>query len=243
MENLIQDETISTYPPYSYEDSVTIVFLAGVHGVGKTTIATELASKLYQQGIDIYYLPERNYAPKGLIAQTEEFQRWYDKEMEYRVSSIKGLINPVSAFRPQILVVDRTATDVDCYTAKEDYADGTVVVEIANKLVYELRNYLEGFELYPHYNVNILCYNVTRPLDEVMTNLSERMEIQEFRKNWNETDETAWMKIRTMFFNVWARAGMLVRDLQDEKIYISTLNNKSVDLSVEEIMFDLEGTV
>jgi len=240
---VMAQDSVDKLSPYNYEDSMTIVFLAGVHGVGKTTVATELASQLYKQGIDSYYLPERNYEPRGMIAHTPEFQVWYEREMEFRVGSIKGLISPATIHRPQVLIIDRTATDVECYTLFEHFANLESVARVAHNLVMELREIADGFDNNPNYNVNILCYNVTRPLNDVMKSLAKRMEIQEFRKDWNETDEQNWVMIRTMFFNVWNRARTLLATLQDERIEIVTLNNKDITLSVEEIMFDLEGII
>ena len=232
------DEMQEVFHPMDMGEDNVLVFLCGVHGVGKTSRAKLLPDKFEEHQTEAYYIREMNRKPK-LKAGTPEFQAWYEKRMLWRDNSIMGQLNAMYN-RPEILIMDRIKQDVDVYSNFEKYNNKKYILELANDLVFELRQWAMFYEDKDDRNIHIYCILITRDVDDVMTSIKERMnEVgQEQRQGWEEDNKEKWLKLNELFKKVWMKAQLIVdsNTMFSSNIYILTHDNKNIEQSVEEIV-------
>ncbi len=140
-----------------------IIYISGVHGVGKTTVLDFVAGKLEACGNSVYVFPEMSYKPMIKIG-TVEFQIWFKKQIIAREPMIDALMAE-NTF--DYILLDRHLYDVDIYTAR---ILGELDIEIdlergrkyflltASKVTLEMRLNSRNDEFRDEWNENDLQY-------------------------------------------------------------------------------------
>lgn len=222
------------------EDHI-LVFLCGVHGVGKSSIAKLLPDLFSDIDVEAYYIREMNRKP-NLKAGTPSFQKWYAKRMEWRNNTIAGQLNPnAMSSRPEVLILDRIKQDVDVYSNIDRWNDMEYITELAHNLVYELRWWADYYRDDDRHNIHIYCYLIYREINDVMRSLFLRMaEAGEGQRiGWDETNRENWKKLDTLFREVWTKAQYIVENMQQyshDNIYIIMQKNNDIEQSAKSIV-------
>ncbi len=149
-----------------------VVFVSGVHGVGKSTVIQEVARRLEKAGQSVYVFPEMSYIT-DIPIQTMEFQIWFKKQITARDFMVNELQK--SNFFDYILV-DRAWYDIDIYTNRlKGYTDSYI-----------------GFSGQTYKRKYVL-------LTEEITPLLMRVQERNRQMDWNEDDVRYLQDIVRMF--------------------------------------------
>jgi len=237
---VLEDSNIDIRFPLDSSEDTVLMFLCGVHGVGKTSIAKRLPELFEEIGAEAYYIREMNRKP-NLKAGTPEFQEWYAKRMDWRDNSIAGQLNPFAMVRPEILIMDRIKQDVDVYTNIERWDDKEFITELAHDLVFELRQWADFYRDREGEFIHVYCFLIYRDVEDVMMSLRARMleAGQEQRKGWDEDNIDRWIKLYQLFKYVWVKAQYIVENMKEyshDNIYIILKKNDNIEQSAEDIV-------
>lgn len=188
-----------------------IIYISGVHGVGKTTIIKRLANALLVSGETVFVFPEFSFPPDIKIG-TMKFQRWYQKQMAIRETLVDFLYETKQV---DYILCDRHPIDVDIYTNRLLYLLNEPEIDIIGKIM----NYT--------YPSHVFHYVLHRDTINISEDVSKRLENEEHREQWNEEDIHYIFNIATRF-----------DDLEHQSA-ITFITNEDIEQTVEKILADI----
>jgi len=153
-----------------------VVYISGVHGVGKSTVITHLARRLEKGGSSVYVFPEMSYRPDIPIG-TLEFQIWFKKQIVIREILIDALLVNNSF---DYILLDRHLIDIDIYTSR-----------LTTDVLYDDTSL----------RVDAKIYILDAKVSEIIKRIQSRNG-EEFREEWNEGDTEYISYIAGAFLNL-----------------------------------------
>ena len=173
-----------------------VIFLDGVHGVGKTTVKNEVAKRLQNAGLRVYSFPEMSYYPDIEIGSLE-FQLWFKNDIAIRDEAIKHL---ETTGLVDVILVDRHYSSIELYTEYVKHGEEATVKWMFDNL-----------DLEPYH----ILIHLDRSNESIRASVKERIEREPHRAEWNEDDDDYLYKIKNLFYSV--RFSKWVKSIRADK--------------------------
>ena len=203
-----------------------IISLAGVHGVGKTTIF-DLFKKRMANNRKFKFFPERYRKIPPFPFGSADKQTAFRSEIHFLQQFIRrnrNIINYDRKYNGRIIILDRTPLCILIYSKSLN------LKEKDYNLIEDTYNSVEWKE-------NYVIYLVAEP-DTILRRIFQRGTIDKTRKEWNEYEKDYLVKILS-YYNQF-----LLSKPQDERVFVintEDLNQEQVLERIMELITELTG--
>ena len=203
-----------------------IISIAGVHGIGKTTIFNLLKKKLGDNN-KFKFFPERYIKIPPFPFGSNNKQIAFRSEIHFLQQLIrrnKNITNFDNKYNGRVVFLDRTSICVlvyskSLYLKEKDY-----------NLIHDMYKSVKWKEDYIVY--------LTAETDTILKRIIQRGSIDNTRKDWNEDDKKYLLEILS-YYNQFLSA-----KTQTKKVFTIDTNNLTAENVIEEIkniVIDLSG--
>ncbi len=203
-----------------------IISIAGVHGIGKTTIFNLLKKKLGDNN-KFKFFPERYIKIPPFPFGSNNKQIAFRSEIHFLQQLIrrnKNITNFDNKYNGRVVFLDRTSICVlvyskSLYLKEKDY-----------NLIHDMYESVKWKEDYIVY--------LTAETDTILKRIIQRGSIDNTRKDWNEDDKKYLLEILS-YYNQF-----LFSKTQTKKVFTIDTNNLTAENVIEEIkniVIDLSG--
>ena len=203
-----------------------IISIAGVHGIGKTTIFNLLKKKLGDNN-KFKFFPERYIKIPPFPFGSDNKQIAFRSEIHFLQQLIrrnKNITNFDNKYNGRVVFLDRTSICVlvyskSLYLKEKDY-----------NLIHDMYESVKWKEDYIVY--------LTAETDTILKRIIQRGSIDNTRKDWNEDDKKYLLEILSYYTQ------FLFAKTQTKKVFTIDTNNLTAENVIEEIkniVIDLSG--
>ena len=194
-----------------------IISIAGVHGVGKTTIFNLLKNGLGENN-KFKFFPERYKKIPPFPFGSENKQIAFRSEMHFLQQLIrrnKNITNFDNIYNGRVIILDRTPICVLVYS---------------KSLYLKEKDYNLIFDMYKSviWKEDYIIYLTAQP-ETILKRIIQRGSIDKIRKDWNEDDKKYLLEILS-YYNQF-----LFSEYQTKKVFTINTDNLTSDDVVEEI--------
>ena len=194
-----------------------IISIAGVHGIGKTTIFNLLKKSLGDNN-KFKFFPERYIKIPPFPFGSENKQIAFRSEIHFLQQLIrrnKNITNFDNRYNGRVIILDRTPICVliyskSLYLKEKDY-----------NLILDMYKSVKWKEDY-------IVYLTAEP-NTILKRIIQRGSIDKIRKEWNESDKEYLLKILSYYDQ------FLLSKTQAKKIFITDTDNLTTEEVVDEI--------
>ena len=200
--------------------------IAGVHGVGKTTIYLLLKKKL-EENKNIHFFPERLRANPPVPFGSKDKQIAFRSELHFLQQLIRrnrNISNFDNKYNGRIIILDRTPVCVLIYSKSLNLKlkDYNLILDMFNSVKWR-----EDYIIY-----------LTAEPDTILKRIIRRGSLEKIRREWNEEEKEYLLKIIS-FYNQF-----LLQKKEKNKIFIVNTENLTAEevlKEVAEIITELSG--
>jgi len=160
-----------------------VISLAGVHGVGKTTVFN-LLKKILKDNNKFKFFPERYVKKPPFPFGSSDKQIGFRSELHFLQQLIRrnqNIINFDNRYNGRIMVLDRTPLCVLIYSKSLNLKekDFTLILDTYNSIKWK---------------ENYIIYLTAKP-DVILKRIVQRGSLDKIRREWNEDDNNYLLKI------------------------------------------------
>jgi len=164
-----------------------VISLAGVHGVGKTTVFN-LLKKFLKDNNKFKFFPERYVKKPPFPFGSSDKQIGFRSELHFLQQLIRrnqNIINFDNNYNGRIIVLDRTPLCVLIYSKSLNLKekDFTLILDTYNSIKWK---------------ENYLIYLTAKP-DVILKRIIQRGSLDKIRREWNENDNNYLLTILTYY--------------------------------------------
>ena len=198
-----------------------VVSLAGVHGVGKTTIYNLLKKRL-EDNNKFKFFPERYKKIPPFPFGSADKQIAFRSEMHFLQQFIKrnqNIINFDKLYNGRIIILDRTPICVLIYSRSLN------LKEKDYRLIYDMFKSIKWRE-------DFIIYLSAQP-ETLLKRIIQRGSLEKIRREWNEYEKEYLLKILSYYEQM-----VLSREQSDNLFVVNTEN-----LSENDVIIKIEGLI
>jgi len=160
-----------------------VISLAGVHGVGKTTVFN-LLKKVFKDNNKFKFFPERYVKKPPFPFGSSDKQIGFRSELHFLQQLIRrnqNILNFDNNYNGRIIILDRTPLCVLIYSKSLNLKekDFTLILDTYNSIKWK---------------ENYIIYLTAKP-DVILKRIIQRGSLDKIRREWNEDDNNYLLKI------------------------------------------------
>jgi len=160
-----------------------VISLAGVHGVGKTTVFN-LLKKIFKDNNKFKFFPERYVKKPPFPFGSSDKQIGFRSELHFLQQLIRrnqNILNFDNNYNGRIIILDRTPLCVLIYSKSLNLKekDFTLILDTYNSIKWK---------------ENYIIYLTAKP-DVILKRIVQRGSLDKIRREWNEDDNNYLLKI------------------------------------------------
>lgn len=164
-----------------------VISLAGVHGVGKTTVFN-LLKKILKENNKFKFFPERYVKKPPFPFGSSDKQIGFRSELHFLQQLIRrnqNIMNFDNKYNGRIIILDRTPLCVLIYSKSLNLKekDFTLIIDTYNSIKWK---------------ENYIIYLTAKP-DVILKRIVQRGSLDKIRREWNEDDNNYLLKILTYY--------------------------------------------
>ena len=195
-----------------------VISLAGVHGVGKTTVFN-LLKKMLKENNKFKFFPERYVKKPPFPFGSSDKQIGFRSEIHFLQQLIKrnqNIVNFDNKYNGRIIVLDRTPLCVLIYSKSLNLKekDFALILDTYNSIKWK-----EDYIIY-----------LTAKADTILRRITQRGSLDKMRREWNEDDKNYLLTILSYY-----------KQFLSTKTKIFPINTN--DLTSDEVVIEIKNII